>query len=160
MCPWSWIKKKWPDRITGFIVMSPSRAVQSVVCLWCIWRACDACGGACGFSGLTFFHFPISLTTYILLKALPIIPVHLIGLQRLYDVTKDHAWCACGVPVVHMTCLWCLWCCLCVFWIDYFLLSHFIDLKSTFKNPSNHSYASEWNSKVVWCHYRSCMMCP
>jgi hypothetical protein len=30
MCPWSWIKKKWWDRISGFIVMSPSRAVQSL----------------------------------------------------------------------------------------------------------------------------------
>jgi hypothetical protein len=44
-----------------------------VVLLWCIGGACDACGGACGFSDLTFFRFPISLTTYQHLKALKII---------------------------------------------------------------------------------------
>jgi hypothetical protein len=129
-----------------------------VVCLWCIWRACDACGGACGFSVLTFFrsHFIDNISTF---KALQIIHVHLHGLQRLYDVTTDHAWCACGVPVVHMTCLWCLWWCLRVFWIDFFSFSNFIYNISTFKSPSNNSCASEWPSKVVWCLKRSWKMC-
>jgi hypothetical protein len=58
-----------------------------------------------------------------------------------------------------MTCLWCLWWCLWVFWIVFFSYSYFIDYMSTFKRPSYHSFASEWPSKVVWCHYRSCMMC-
>jgi hypothetical protein len=118
-----------------------------VVCLWCIWHACDACGVACGFSRFTFFRFPISLTTYQHLKALQIIYMHLNGLQRSYVVTTDYEWCACGVPVVNMTCLWCLWWCLCVFWTDFFSFSYLIDFISTFKNPSNHSYASEWPSK-------------
>jgi hypothetical protein len=76
-----------------------------VVCLWCILCGCDACGGACGFSGLTFFCFPISLNTYQHLNALYIIHKHLNGIQSSYDVTTDHASCACGVHVVHMTCL-------------------------------------------------------
>jgi hypothetical protein len=59
--------------------------------MMCLWCACDACGGACGFSGLTFFGFPISLTTYQHLKALQIIHMNLNGLQRLYDVTTDNA---------------------------------------------------------------------
>jgi hypothetical protein len=126
-----------------------------VVCLWCIWRACDAFGGACGFSGLYFSCIPFSWTTCQHLKALQSIHMHPNGLQRSYDVTTDHVWCACSVPVVHMTCLWCLW----VFRIDFFLFSFFIDYISTLKSPSNHTYASEWPSKVVCCHYRSCMMC-
>jgi hypothetical protein len=124
-----------------------------VVCVWCIWRACDAFGGACGFSGLSF-----SWTTCPHLIALQSMHMHLNGLQWSYDVTTYYLWCACSVPVLHMTCLWCLWWCLWVFRIDFFLFSYFIDYISTFKSPSNHTYASEWPSKVVWCHYRSCLM--
>jgi hypothetical protein len=101
-----------------------------------------------------------SLTKYQHLKALQIIHMYLNGLQRSYDVTTDHAWCACGVPVVHMTCLWCPWWCLWAFRIDFLSFSHFIDnVSSFFVSPSNHSCASEWPSKVVFCHYRSCMLC-
>jgi hypothetical protein len=75
-----------------------------VVCLWCLRCACDACSGACGFSGLTFFYFPISLTAYQHLKAPQPSKMCLNGLQRSYNGTTYHAGCACGVPVV---CLWC-----------------------------------------------------
>jgi hypothetical protein len=73
-----------------------------LVFLWCIWRACDACGGACGFSALTFFRFPILLTTYQHLKpfkSFMCIWMNFKGLMMTLQIMHD-------VPVV---CLWCIW---------------------------------------------------
>jgi hypothetical protein len=85
------------------------------MCLWCASGALDVlvmCGGACWFSGLTFSHFPISLTAYQHLKALQINNMYLCGLQRSFNVITYHIGRACGVPVVPVVCLWCL-CCAC-----------------------------------------------
>jgi hypothetical protein len=130
-----------------------------VVCLWCIWGACNACGGACGFSGYTFFCFPISLTTYLHFKALSNIsyasewPLKVVWC--FYRSCMMCLWCACGafdvplmpvvVPVGFLDCL--------------FFVFPFHWLHSNIKKSKNHSYVSEWPSKVVWCDFRSCLMC-
>jgi hypothetical protein len=108
-----------------------------------------------GFLEGLFFRFSIPLGKYQNFKAHQIIHMHLNGLQRPYNVTTDQAWCACGafdVPVMPVM--------VPVGFLDWlFFVFQFHDNMSTFKSPSNHSCASEWPSNIVWCHYRSCLMC-